>query len=64
MPAARTRAVLRSTSATSPSLRLLLLLFCSCRNPGAFAVEDEIERVLHEVGAISDRDYGDLHKVR
>jgi tRNA pseudouridine(38-40) synthase len=50
-------------SGVGPFLQLLRSCLFFCRNPGAFAVEDEMERVLHEVGAISDRDFGDLHKV-
>jgi tRNA pseudouridine38-40 synthase len=39
------------------------LLFLSLRNPGARTIEAELERVLHEVGLIEDKDFGDLAAV-
>jgi hypothetical protein len=32
-------------------------------NPGAHTIEEDLERALHEEGAISDANHGDLKKV-
>ncbi len=49
---------------TFPIINIYLSIFILIRNPGAFTLEDELEKAIHLAGGITSDNVGDFKKVK